>query len=102
MCRFTAGSLSRVKSNWGGAVLQFLQTDRHGEADWRFLWVAYFRCERTGSVSILHTFRFAHFSVFVLLEACLMSLSVLLTQYFAGGKIETNEMGRVCSAYGGG
>ena len=25
-----------------------------------------------------------------------------LTQYFAGGKIETNEMGRVCGAYGGG
>jgi len=28
--------------------------------------------------------------------------SVLLTHYCAGGKIETNEMGRACSAYGGG
>jgi hypothetical protein len=27
--------------------------------------------------------------------------SVLLTQYCAGGKIETNEMGRACGAYGG-
>jgi len=27
---------------------------------------------------------------------------VLLTQYCAGGKIETNEMGRACSTYGGG
>ena len=26
----------------------------------------------------------------------------LLTQYCAGGKIETNEMGRACGAYGGG
>ena len=25
-----------------------------------------------------------------------------LTQYCAGGKIETNEMGRACGAYGGG
>jgi hypothetical protein len=25
-----------------------------------------------------------------------------LTQYFADGKIETNEMGRACGAYGGG
>jgi len=30
------------------------------------------------------------------------SRTVLLTQYCAGGKIETNEMGRACSAYGGG
>src|SRR5215475_3649308 len=29
------------------------------------------------------------------------SPSVLLTQYCAGGKIETNEMGRACGAYGG-
>jgi hypothetical protein len=29
-------------------------------------------------------------------------ISVLLTQYCAGGKIETNEMGRACGAYGGG
>jgi hypothetical protein len=29
-------------------------------------------------------------------------LSVLLTQYCAGGKSETNEMGRACGAYGGG
>jgi hypothetical protein len=28
--------------------------------------------------------------------------SVLLTQYCAGGKIETNEIGRACGAYGGG
>jgi len=28
--------------------------------------------------------------------------SVLLTQYCAGGQIETNEMGRACGAYGGG
>jgi hypothetical protein len=28
--------------------------------------------------------------------------SVLLTQYCAGGKIETNEMGRACGTYGGG
>jgi hypothetical protein len=27
---------------------------------------------------------------------------VLLTQYCAGGKIETNAMGRACGAYGGG
>jgi hypothetical protein len=27
---------------------------------------------------------------------------VLLTQYCAGGKIEKNEMGRACGAYGGG
>ena len=27
---------------------------------------------------------------------------VLLTQYCAGGKIETNETGRACGAYGGG
>jgi len=26
--------------------------------------------------------------------------SALLTQYCAGGKIETNEMGRACGAYG--
>jgi hypothetical protein len=29
-------------------------------------------------------------------------LNVLLTQYCAGGKIETNEMGRACGTYGGG
>ena len=29
-------------------------------------------------------------------------LSVLLTQYCAGGKIEKNEMGGACGAYGGG
>jgi hypothetical protein len=28
--------------------------------------------------------------------------SVLLTQYCAGGKIETNEMGMACGMYGGG
>ena len=28
--------------------------------------------------------------------------SVLLTEYFAGGKIEKNEMGVACGAYGGG
>jgi len=28
--------------------------------------------------------------------------SVLLTEYCAGGKIEKNEMGRACGAYGGG
>ena len=28
--------------------------------------------------------------------------SVLLTQYCAGGKIEKNEMGGACGAYGGG
>jgi len=27
---------------------------------------------------------------------------VVLVVYGAGGKIETNEMGRACSAYGGG
>ena len=27
--------------------------------------------------------------------------SILLTQYCAGGKIETNEMGGACGAYGG-
>ena len=32
----------------------------------------------------------------------LYSTTVLLTQYCAGGKIETNEMGRACGAYGGG
>ena len=29
-------------------------------------------------------------------------LFVLLTQYCAGGKIEKNEMGGACGAYGGG
>ena len=29
-------------------------------------------------------------------------LSWLLTQYCAGGKIEKNEMGGACGAYGGG
>ena len=29
-------------------------------------------------------------------------ITILLTQYCAGGKIETNEMGRACGAYGGG
>jgi hypothetical protein len=28
--------------------------------------------------------------------------SVILTQYCAGGKIETNEMGRACGSYGRG
>jgi hypothetical protein len=28
--------------------------------------------------------------------------SVLLTQYCAGGKVETNEMGKACGTYGGG
>ena len=28
--------------------------------------------------------------------------NVLPTQYCAGGKIETNEVGRACGAYGGG
>jgi hypothetical protein len=32
----------------------------------------------------------------------LYSLSVLLTQYCAGGKIKKNEMGWACGAYGGG
>ena len=31
-----------------------------------------------------------------------MLLIVLLTQYCAGGKIEKNEMGGTCGAYGGG
>ena len=31
-----------------------------------------------------------------------LRLSLLLTQYFAGGKIEKNEMGGACGAYGGG
>jgi hypothetical protein len=30
----------------------------------------------------------------------LVKRSVLLTQYCSGGKIEKNEMGRTCSAYG--
>jgi hypothetical protein len=29
-------------------------------------------------------------------------IPVFLTQYCAGGKIEKNEMGRTCGAYGGG
>ena len=29
-------------------------------------------------------------------------MTVLLTEYCAGGKIEKNEMGRACGAYGGG
>ena len=36
---------------------------------------------------------------------CFLSLIVfmlLLTQYCAGGKIEKNEMGGACGAYGGG
>jgi len=74
MCRFTAGSLTRVNSDWGRFCSFYRQTDRHGEADRRFLWVANFRCERTGSLSILRTFRFAYFSMCVLLAACLISL----------------------------
>jgi hypothetical protein len=31
-----------------------------------------------------------------------LSLFVLLTQYYAGDKIEKNEMGRACGTYGGG
>jgi len=31
-----------------------------------------------------------------------ITLIRLLTQYCAGGKIETNEMGRACGAYVGG
>ena len=46
-------------------------------------------------------------SFMVTISSCLILLiqvtrSVLLTQYCAGGKIETNEMGRACGAYGGG
>ena len=33
---------------------------------------------------------------------CLVPLILLLTQYFAGGKIEKNGMGWACGAYGGG
>ena len=29
-------------------------------------------------------------------------ISVLLTEYFSGGKIEKNEMGEACGAYGAG
>ena len=32
----------------------------------------------------------------------IQSRSVLLTEYCAGGKMENNEMGRACGAYGGG
>ena len=52
MCRFSVGSLSRVKFDLGGGILQFVQTDRHGEAERRFLWFANFPFERTGAVSI--------------------------------------------------
>ena len=31
-----------------------------------------------------------------------MKSLVILTEYFAGGKIEKNEMGGTCGAYGGG
>jgi len=48
MCRFTVGSLTRVKFDWGGVYA--VSSDRHGEADRRFLWVANFLCERNGSV----------------------------------------------------
>jgi len=37
--------------------------------------------------------------VCVCVSVCLF---VLLTQYCAGDKIEKNEMGRACGAYGGG
>jgi hypothetical protein len=62
MCRLTVGSLSRVKFDWGGS------TDRHGEADMRFLSLANFCCERTGTVSMcirfdVRTFRFAYISM---------------------------------------
>ena len=33
---------------------------------------------------------------------CFSVASLLLTQYCAGGKIENNEMGGACGAYGGG
>jgi hypothetical protein len=39
------------------------------------------------------------------LRACLFSVEImykLLTQYCAGGKVEKNEMGGSCGAYGGG
>ena len=32
----------------------------------------------------------------------LMNIAVLLTEYCAGGKIEKNEMGGACGAYGAG
>jgi hypothetical protein len=35
-------------------------------------------------------------------ELYLLTPSVFLTQYCAGGKIENNEMGGACGAYGGG
>ena len=40
-------------------------------------------------------------SVFSATNVLLLFL-VLLTQYCAGGKIENNEMGGACGAYGGG
>ena len=37
-----------------------------------------------------------------ILCVCVCVCVVLLTQYCAGGKIEKNEMGGACGAYGGG
>jgi len=37
-----------------------------------------------------------------LVRVSLRELCRLLTEYCAGGKIEKNEMGRACGAYGGG
>ena len=36
------------------------------------------------------------------LPTCSLMKSVLLPKYYAGGKIEKNEMGGACGAYGGG
>ena len=42
-----------------------------------------------------------HFSLLCVVLLCLTLFS-LLTEYCAGGKIEKNEMGGACGAYGGG
>jgi len=55
---------------------------------------------------IVCTVFFVSFRLCIFILICFVCTSVrtsvLLTQYCAGGKIETNEMGRACSAYGGG
>ena len=50
----------------------------------------------------LNVFRRHHVYNMTFLSVSLLLLSVLLTQYCAGDKIENNEMGGVCSACGGG
>jgi hypothetical protein len=47
-------------------------------------------------------FSVPHISILVEITKPVILLAVHLIQYCAGGKMETNEMGRACGAYRGG